>query len=485
MFRYFFIFLFVIGYRSSVIGQNVIIKGKVDSSYLSATNTIYAYTYDDYISYKEKELTSSKLDDKGNFNLSFPASSTSYVFLMVDNAKAEMVVEPNKTYEINFLAKDSNTVNTLSIAVSVELEFNNSNETELNFLMADFNSVSFELLNSNETELNFLMADFTNRYAAFLEYHHPLIAKKNSTIFGKIDTMKTLSKKKYSTYNNFYLNNSIEYTFASLEESIALKGNEKVFKNYIERKSIQLSNYDYMTFFQQFFSSVSEGIMSNPTTQNKIGKQNFSSLMDYFKQNKFLANDTIREAVVLKSLAEYSRYPGIKVNSVLAILEQANKQCKVESNRKSAENIKRKLSVMNVGKPTPQMQFINEKGKLVSLSDFKGKYVYLNFWASWCSSCTQEMTLIPELKKIYGSKITFASISVDKKQEAMKNFLKKNPKFDWTFLYCDNYKKVKEEFNVLTVPTYYLIDPKGNVLKSPADKPQDIEPAFLKIKKKQ
>ncbi len=463
MLRYSIIFILVIGYRLSVIGQNVTIKGKVDSSYLSATNTIYAYTYDDYISYKEKELASSKLDEKGNFNLSFPASSTTYIFLMVDNAKAEMVVEPNKTYEINFLAKDSNTVNTLSIAVSVELEFNNS----------------------NETELNFLMADFTNRYAAFLEYHHPLIAKKNSTIFGKIDTMKTLSKKKYSTYNNFYLNNSIEYTFASLEESIALKGNEKVFKNYIERKSIQLSNYDYMTFFQQFFSSVSEGMMSNPTTQNEISKQNFSSLMDYFKQNKFLANDTIREAVILKSLAEYSRYPGIKVNSVLAILEQANKQCKVESNRKSAENIKRKLSVMNIGKRAPQMQFINEKGKSASLSDFKGKYVYLNFWASWCSSCTQEMTLIPELKKLYGNKIIFISISVDKKPEAMKNFLKKNPKFDWTFLYCENYKKAKEEFNVLTVPTYYLIDPKGNILKSPADKPQDIEPAFIKIKKKQ
>ena len=94
------------------------------------------------------------------------------------------------------------------------------------------------------------------------------------------------------------------------------------------------------------------------------------------------------------------------------------------------------------------------------------------------------MTLIPELKKMYGSKITFISISVDKKSDAMKNFMKKNPKMDWTFLYCDNYKKAKEEFNVLTVPTYYLIDPKGNAFKSPADKPQDIEPLFIQIKKK-
>ena len=240
-----------------------------------------------------------------------------------------------------------------------------------------------------------------------------------------------------------------------------------------------------MNFFNKFYSGIASGFASNLKTQTEIGKQDFYSLMNYFKENKFLSNDTIREAVVLKSLSESPRYTAIKINSVLAILEQATKECKSEANRKSAENLKKKLSVMNIGQPAPQLSFQDVNGKAVSLSSFKGKYVYLNFWASWCSSCTQELTLIPELKKMYGSKITFVSISVDKQPEAMRNFLKKNPKLDWTFLYCDNYKKAKEEFNVLTVPTYYLIDPKGNIFKSPADRPQDIEPAFVKIKTKQ
>lgn len=456
--------------------QEVILKGKADSTYLSLANSIYAYTYDDYISYREKELSSSKLDEKGNFVLSFRVSSTTYIYLMIDNAKAEMVVEPNKTYDIIFLAKDSDAVNTLSIAVPAELEFNNS----------------------DETELNFLMADFTSRYEAFLEDHRGMLAKKESSIFGKIDTMRTLAEKKYFSYNNPYLNNYIEYTFASLEESISLNGSGKVFRNYIENKPIQLSNYDYMTFFNQFYSGIVFSLMSKPKTMTEIGRQNFSSLMEYYRQNKFLANDTIREAVILKSLAEYFRYPDCKVNSVIAILEQAGKECKTEENRRSAENLRKKLSVMNVGKPAPALTFQDEKGKSVSISDFsrsneslrdrdgdpKGKYIYLNFWASWCSSCTREMTLIPELKKIYGSKITFVSVSVDKNSNAMKNFLKKNPEFDWNFLFCDDYKKVKEEFNVLTVPAYYLIDPKGNVFQSPAPNPQEIEPVFIQIKKK-
>src|ERR1035437_3423377 len=444
-------------------GQTVTIKGKADTSYLSAAKLIYAYTYDDYISYKEKGLASSAMDAKGNFNLSFPVSRPTYVYLIINNAKAEMVVEPNKSYDLNFLAKDSDAVNTLSIAVPVEIEFKNS----------------------EPTELNFLMADFSNRYEAFLEYHRPLITKKSSSVFGKIDTMKALCREKYSSYNNFYLNNYIDYTFASLEESITLKENEKMFKKYFENKPIQLNNYDYMTFFNQFFSTTVSSLMAPTKTSNEVNsRQNFSSLKDYFKQSGLLANDTLCEAVVLKALAEYFRYPAYKVNSVLSILDQASKQCKAEENRRSAENLKKKLSVMNVGKPAPSITFQDKDGKTVSLSDLNGKYVYLNFWATWCSSCTQEMMLIPELKKMYGSKITFISISVDKKPGAMKNFLKKNPKLDWTFLYCDNYKKTKDEFNVLTVPTYYLIDPKGNVFKSPAGKPQDIDPTFIQIKKK-
>ena len=231
--KYILTFSFLIFNFSFLIclGQSVIIKGKVDTNYLAEANKIYAFTYDDYISYKEKALANSTIDAKGNFNLNFSILQPTYVYLMVDNAKAEMVAEPNKMYDINFRAKDSDAVNTLSIAIPVEIEFNNS----------------------EPTELNFLMADFSNRYEAFLEYHRPLITKKSSSVFGKIDTMKTLCRERYSKYNNSYLNNYITYTFASLEESIMLKGDEKIFKNYFQNKPIQLNNNDYMTFLNSFF----------------------------------------------------------------------------------------------------------------------------------------------------------------------------------------------------------------------------------------
>lgn len=467
------IFLFAIFHVPCSIGhsQNVFIKGKTDSSYLSVASSIYAYTYDDYISYREKELAKGSLDAKGNFNLSFSVTQPTYIFLTVDDAKAEMVVEPGKTYILNFLAKEPDAVSSsLGAMVPVEVEF----------------------IQTESNELNFLIADFSVRYQTMLEDYRANIARKEPAIFKKIDTLETLFKKKYAAYNKPHLDTYIYYTFATLEESITLENKENVYKKHLNARPVLLNDYNYMTFFNRYFSVTASFFMSNSRMTNEINtKQSFASIMDFFKQSKLLSNDTIREAVILKSLAEYFRYPDYKAIAVLAVLDQAAKECKSPDNRRAAENLKKKLSVMVVGKPVSKMSFKNMEGKEVSLTDFKGKYVYLNFWTTFCAPCTQDMTLIPELKKIYGGKIVFVSISIDKKPEMVKNFLKNNPKLGpekngtgWTFLYCDNYKKVKEEFKVLSVPTYYLIDPKGNVMRSPAATPADIEPEFVEIKKR-
>lgn len=450
--------------------QQVIIRGKADSSYLRETGTIYAHTYDDYISYREKELAQSPLDPKGSFQLSFPVTEPTYIFLTVDNARAEMVVEPGKTYFLNFLPKDTDAVGSLSASVPVEVEFA---QTEKN-------------------ELNFLIADFSVRYETMLEDYRGNIARKEPAIFKKIDTLETLFKKKYAAYNKPYLDNYIYYTFASLEESITLENKESVYKKHIRSKPVQLNDHSYMTFFSRYFSVTASYFMSNARMTSEVNsKQNFASILEFFKQSKLLDNDTIREAVILKSLAEYFRYPDYKTQAVLAVLDQAAQQCKSPDNRRAAANLKKKLSCMAVGKPVSALSFQDLEGKNVSLADFKGKYVYLNFWTTMCAPCTQDMTLIPELKKAYGGKIIFVSVSIDKKRETVKNFLKKNPKMGpdkngpgWVMLHCDNYRNVKEEFNVLSVPTYYLIDPKGNVFRSPAARPADVEPDMVEIKKR-
>ena len=67
------------------------------------------------------------------------------------------------------------------------------------------------------------------------------------------------------------------------------------------------------------------------------------------------------------------------------------------------------------GDQAPTFKYLDINGKEVSLSDLKGKYVYIDIWATWCGPCTGELPHLKELeKKMHGKKIVFVSISCDK-----------------------------------------------------------------------
>ena len=71
------------------------------------------------------------------------------------------------------------------------------------------------------------------------------------------------------------------------------------------------------------------------------------------------------------------------------------------------------------GDQAPTFKYLDINGKEVSLSDLKGKYVYIDIWATWCGPCTGELPHLKELeKKMHGKKIVFVSISCDKDKAA-------------------------------------------------------------------
>jgi thiol-disulfide isomerase/thioredoxin len=68
------------------------------------------------------------------------------------------------------------------------------------------------------------------------------------------------------------------------------------------------------------------------------------------------------------------------------------------------------------GTPSPEFNFENHKGGTTKLSDIKGKYVYIDIWATWCAPCRQEIPYLQKIEKKYEDKrIAFVSISIDQK----------------------------------------------------------------------
>lgn len=103
------------------------------------------------------------------------------------------------------------------------------------------------------------------------------------------------------------------------------------------------------------------------------------------------------------------------------------------------------------------------EGKEVSLSDMRGKVVFLNFWATWCGPCRSE---VKDIQKLYDSlkHKNFTVMAVDIREDAstVKRFMKKNS-IDFP-VYMDQTGEIATRYSVRGIPTTYLINPAGEVV---------------------
>ncbi|MDO5104755.1 TlpA disulfide reductase family protein [Capnocytophaga sp.] len=137
------------------------------------------------------------------------------------------------------------------------------------------------------------------------------------------------------------------------------------------------------------------------------------------------------------------------------------------------------VKALTPGNPSPKFSFENHKGGKTSLDDLKGKFVYIDVWATWCGPCIRE---IPELKKVeqkYHSKnIEFVSISIDEPKHHQKwhDFVTSEGLVG-TQLIADNawQSDFVKKYAISGIPRFILLDTNGNIISADAPRPSDEE----------
>ncbi len=135
-------------------------------------------------------------------------------------------------------------------------------------------------------------------------------------------------------------------------------------------------------------------------------------------------------------------------------------------------------TTLGQGKPSPKfVNYENFKGGKTSLDDLKGKYVYIDVWATWCRPCLSQIPALKELEEEYqGKNIEFVSISTDKpdKHEAWKNMIR-SKEMSGIQLYAGTDKSFAQEYQINSIPRFILIGPEGNIINANAPRPSQKE----------
>lgn len=124
--------------------------------------------------------------------------------------------------------------------------------------------------------------------------------------------------------------------------------------------------------------------------------------------------------------------------------------------------------LLKAGTVAPDMAVgTDAAGKTVMLSALRGKYVLINFWASWCPDCRRETPALKAISAAFAAKgLQMAGISYDTNAEAWRKYVSDN---GLTWFQYSELKKWKKEtvsdrlYNIDWIPTLYLIDPEGKV----------------------
>ncbi len=196
------------------------------------------------------------------------------------------------------------------------------------------------------------------------------------------------------------------------------------------------------------------------------------------KVNEALPNGYAKDKI-MSSYLQFGLKPDSTLDQAYNIYKKSNPN--PENLAKLTERYN-KLKTITKDNPSPTFNYENHKGGTTDLASLKGNYVYIDVWATWCGPCLREIPSLKEVEKDYHNKnIKFVSISIDEPKDYKKwKAMVAEKELGGIQLMADNNWKSKfvEDYAILGIPRFILIDPQGNIVSADAPRPSD--PALRK-----
>ena len=443
----------------NVSGQGVSIKGSAKGA---EGKTIILKYYTDYFTLNEELLTKSTIDSSGFFEIKCHIPSTVLAVIHIEYYSGEIYLEQNKSYQVEIK----------------NLVFNDKLD-KVNYYLNPFNCY-IRLLSEDKNELNLLTQKLNIMYNTFVKEN--LYILKTKSIYARVDTFMMAANDTFRETKNVYFNNYLNYRLASLKLLTNYSDSYKLMIDYLYQKPILYDNIEYMTFMEGYLENYFQNLNSPvllkdlyiPINKNK----SYAEFMDILGKDTLFVNEKLREIIALNTLNLIYASSNFNKKNITDILKNIASSSKFETHRIIARSMVSYFSRFERGTPAMDFTLKSSDNSMVTLSDFRGKYVYLNFYTSWCQSCNEEMEVMKNLRQNFNDDVVFISISADREFMNMYYF-KREHKYNWLFLHFGNEYDLLESYGVYTYPSFVLINKTGNLIQCPALKPSENIELYL------
>lgn len=420
--------------------DNIIIKG-------------IQYKYNDTI----------KIAKNGKFSDTLKVKTGNY-YLVNDNNTVEVFIDKGYDIKVTFDANDLN--NTLSITgegANISNYLLQKSKTKLDVIT---DKQTFFSLDTDEFKLksrqvrdslSSLVSSYKGLYKEFVEKE-----KRNLNYCHLFNLMS------YRKYHGIFKRVYANLTPSFFEDFDSL--------DYNNKEDFKYSKY-YKEIIQRYISNKGETLSVSDSIPLEVA---------YLKACKTLSNDTIMNSMLYRN----AKWLINSVRDLDLFYSSFMKYSSNELHKNEISNLYKKLKTLDKGSPSPKfVNYENYAGGTTSLDDLKGKYTYIDVWATWCGPCKREMPFLKKLEEKYhgNNNIQFVSISIDqiKYRDDWKAMIKEkelggihliaDKDFDSDFM---------KEYFIDGIPHFILLDPDGNIVDAKAPRPSfpELLELFNKLK---
>ncbi len=421
-----------------------------------ANKEIIFYEQADPFTGSHKVVGNAKVDSTGNFEIEVDVKETTYIYAFPGVYLIYLFVEPGEDYEIilpEFIEKkQADRLNPFFKTVNVHLgtkEF-------------------------SEDDLNVQIRMFLDSYIPYYNKHIDKVFTDKD--FEQLDKDIGKMEKAFSRSKNVFFNQYREYKYGMLR-FLAYQHKSKAISNqYFKNKPVlyknpaymELFNMVYKKYFTHFSRADEEKLLSKSISEHK----SYKKLKEALKRDEVIQPDELLNMVALKCLHDEFYDDNYSRADMLTILDSFIENTQFTKQKEIAVGIREKVTRLLIGFNPPGFSLYDSDSNLVTLDNFKGKFVYLNFCSCFSYSCLNEFAMLQKLYEKHNKYLEIVSVIVDEDVTVMKDFVQRSG-YTWKFLHYDNHPEILAEYDIRIYPTYYLVDHEGKLVMSPASTPNE------------